>query len=132
MEFDKSRVYTAANADELKERSTVIVADSLFSLKLKVEKGAYFSKLERVLSENEEYRFQVASGEWLLAYLVEPPKEKVLKWTDLNVGDIIRTKDGSETALVIRINNDSPDGHINIGYWLKDKDLEKYWEKKEN
>ena len=37
MEFDKSRVYTIVNADELKVGSKVIVADSLGLLKRLVE-----------------------------------------------------------------------------------------------
>ena len=37
MEFDKSKIYTAANADELKIGSKVVVADTLEDLKQCVE-----------------------------------------------------------------------------------------------
>lgn len=37
MEFDKSRVYTSVNADELKVGSEVICANNLDSLKCKVK-----------------------------------------------------------------------------------------------
>ena len=37
MEFDKNKVYTALNADELKVGSKVIVANYLESLKAQVE-----------------------------------------------------------------------------------------------
>ena len=39
MEFDRSRVYTALNADEVKPGSKVFVADSLAALKLKVKEN---------------------------------------------------------------------------------------------
>ena len=131
MEFDKSRVYTAANADELKEGSKVCVADNIWVLKTRLFKGKS-TTLKKILSEGHQYRFCDGSCSFALAYLIEPPNENVLKWTDLKVGHIIRAKDGSETALVIGIRNYSPDGHINTGYWQRDSDLEKYWEKTED
>lgn len=131
MEFDKSRIYTAVNADELKAGSRVCVADNLSNLKSKFykRKTAILSKIQ---SEVYQYRFCVENFNFALAYLIEPAEEKVLKWTDLKVGDIIRSKDGSQTAMVIRINLDDEDSHINIGFWLRDSDLETYWEKKED
>lgn len=131
MEFDKSRVYTAANADELKEGSKVCVADNLSELKSRLYRGKT-ATLSKIQSEDCLYRFCVENCNFALAYLIEPPEEKVLKWTDLKVGDIIRTKDGSQTAMVIRINLDDKDSHINIGFWVRDTDLENYWEKKED
>lgn len=132
MEFDKSRIYTAANADELKAGSIICVADTLAELKNRVVKDVT-AQLEHIEDEDDEYRFFDTIGSyWLLAYLVEPPKEKVLKWTDLKVGDIVKSKDGSQTAMVIRVNLDDEDSHINIGFWVRDTDLENYWEKKED
>jgi hypothetical protein len=55
-----------------------------------------------------------------------------LKWTDLKIGDVIRTKDGSESATVISICKGSTDEHIIIGNWLRDSDIEEHWEKKED
>lgn len=131
MEFDKSRVYTALNADELKVGSKVCVADNIYVLKNKVFKGKT-ETLSKIESEIYQYRFCVENRSFALAYLIEPPEEKGLKWTDLKVGDIIRTKDGTETDLVIRIRKYSDDGHVNIGYWLEDNALGKYWEKEDD
>lgn len=131
MEFDKSRVYTALNADELKVGSIVCVADSLSKLKSRFYRGKT-GALSQINSEDSQYRFRFETCDFALAYLIEPPEEKVLKWTDLKVGDIITTKDGSQTAMVIRINLDGKDSHINIGFWVRDTDLETYWEKKED
>lgn len=53
MDFDKSRVYTAVNADELKDGSKVYVADSIDTLKRYVEDGldtSTISELEEKIS----------------------------------------------------------------------------------
>ena len=82
MEFDKSRVYTALNADELKVGSTVIVANDLRSLRTKVEKfdNSYKVQLGDILSEAAIHRFETTSGyTYVLAYLTSPPKEPKYK-----------------------------------------------------
>ena len=72
MEFDKSRVYTALNADELKQGDKVIVGDSLRFLRQEVEGGGYIETLKEVLDESHLQRFKAIDGvEWGLAYLVE-------------------------------------------------------------
>ena len=78
MEFDKSRVYTALNADELKVGSKVIVADSLQGLKDRVNKSAsdedYISRIGSILPETEIHRFKtISGGVYPLAYLICPP-----------------------------------------------------------
>ncbi|MGP1474113.1 MAG: hypothetical protein ACTTJ1_01765 [Treponema sp.] len=78
MEFDKSRVYTALNADELKVGSTVIVANDLRSLRAKVEKfdNSYKVQIRDILSEAAMRRFEAADGYvYVLVYLISPPKE---------------------------------------------------------
>lgn len=81
MKFDKSKVYTALNADELKIGSKVIVADNLASIKKKV--AAYngndkcLIKIDEIKPEQYENRFAI-HGEftdvcWSLAYLVSEP-----------------------------------------------------------
>ena len=80
MEFDKSRVYTAQNADELEVGSTVIVADSLQGLKDKVSKFAfdenYAIRIGSILSKIEIHRFKTTGGDtYSLAYLISPPKK---------------------------------------------------------
>jgi len=82
MEFDKSRVYTALNADELKVGSTVIVANDLRRLRVKVEKfdNSYRILLSNILSETVIHRFETASGyTYVLAYLISPPKDPKYK-----------------------------------------------------
>lgn len=129
MEFDKSRVYTALNADELKVGSEVIVADDLSHLKDFVKDEVIYT-LEHVTAESQGYRF-VANGGicYLLAYLVAEPEEKRLKWTDLVIGDIIT--DGFNVAMVTHISSiDDEEEHIYAGaWWINDKELEDNWEK---
>lgn len=130
MEFDKSRVYTVLNADELKVGSKVIVNDCLSTLKHLVENDACTDTLVSIKDETHTARFCTTLNIWYLAYLVEEPKEKKLKWTDLKVGDIIRNNKENKTAMVVQIDNDDC-LHICIGIgWLSDSDLEK-WEKME-
>lgn len=81
MEFDKSRVYTAVNADKLKVGSEVIVANSPASLKLIVEENGEraTNQLERINNESYGQRFHVGNRDWNLAYLVAPLKEPQYK-----------------------------------------------------
>lgn len=130
MKFDKSRVYTALNADELKVGSKVIVADNITHLKWFVRDDIIHT-LEKIRGENCCYRFIANSGvEYALAYLVEEPEEKKLKWTDLKIGDVI-TKEGM-FAMVTQIDrNDQGHLHIYAGvFWISDSAL-RDWEKVE-
>ena len=81
MEFDKSRVYTALNADELKVGSTVFVADALAYLKevVNAERSDRRVKVDRIASECCDSRFHVNGNTWSLAYLISPPKEPKYK-----------------------------------------------------
>ena len=84
MEFDKSRVYTALNADELEVGSTVIVADSLQVLKDKVSKFALDEDhaicIGNILPETEIHRFKTPMGNtYPLAYFISPPKKPEYK-----------------------------------------------------
>lgn len=125
MKFDKSRVYTALNADELKVGSKVIVSDKLKSLKEKVEFGVIPDTLTGVRDESHAYRFAIYRNNFALAYLVEEPAK--LKWTDLKVGDIIQRN--ATTTMVTRIDNDDSDTHVFIGgRCIVDEELEK-WQK---
>lgn len=129
MDFDKSRVYTAVNADELKIGSKIVVADSLCGLEKRVEEDNV-----RTLTGVRDYdymcRFEADSlSVYNLAYLVSEPEEKKLKWTDLKIGDVIRK--GIETYMVIGIEDNYNGTHILAGQgWLSDKELEE-WEKVE-
>lgn len=128
MEFDKSKVYTALNADELKVGSKVMVANSLATLKNLVEEDLSIVTLVGIDDESYSARFFDGTTNWYLAYLVEPPEEKKLKWTDLKVGDIIAN--GNLTAMITEIDKEY---HIHIcaGHkWYSDEELED-WEKVE-
>lgn len=138
MEFDKSRIYTSLNADELKVGSKVIVANNIDSLKCKVQRTILnecdIMKVKNILDESNERRFQLTcKGTYPLAYLVSEPEEKKLKWTDLKIGDVIREKEEDMLSyLVTGIDTDpSTNKHIfakNI--WVLDSQLED-WEKVE-
>ena len=83
MEFNKSRVYTAVNADELKIGSRVILGDSLSELRKEVEaeKEAAIQNLMIIHGENMSFRFtgdKYHSGS-SLAYLIEPPAKPKYK-----------------------------------------------------
>ena len=130
MEFDKSKVYTAVNVDELKVGSKVIVANDLAHLRVFVHDNVS-CVLEKVLDEESTCRFVANKGEpYSLAYLVSEPEEKKLEWADLKVGNVIRTKDGKNIRMVTGIDNTEGNRHICTTYWLSDKELEN-WEKVE-
>ena len=78
MEFDKSRVYTALNADELKVGSKVLLADDLRELKRLVENDVIPDTLEFVRAETYQFRF-LSGTDFALAYLIAPPAEPEYK-----------------------------------------------------
>jgi hypothetical protein len=73
MEFDKTRVYTALNADELKPGDKVIVADQLAVLKQRVQEAKEYSVvvLKKINGEDWGRRFGLTMSDHALAYLVE-------------------------------------------------------------
>lgn len=76
MEFDKSRVYTTLNAEDLPIGSKCIFADDLNSLREKVQEAEFHvSKLTAVEQDCELYRFDDTDDAYALAYLVELPKK---------------------------------------------------------
>ena len=82
MKFDKTRVYTALNADELKVGSKVYVSDNIYYLKKCVEDNLESCILTEVLLEKEANRFCIddkSNEKWQLAYLIEPPAEPKYK-----------------------------------------------------
>lgn len=70
MEFDKSRVYTALNADELKVGDLVIVANSIGVLRRDVHDNEEPYPLEKIESEYSSERFVCQRYYFSLAYLV--------------------------------------------------------------
>lgn len=82
MEFDKSRVYTALNADELKVGDKVIVASCLQEMENAVEYEIEecICTLKKVMDTSYSSRFCIGDDERLysIVYLVERAPEK--KW----------------------------------------------------
>lgn len=132
MNFDKSRVYTAVNADELKVGSKVLVADNLETLKKKVDTDEGVQILKKVWGEDYEERFEVEGLSFCyrypLAYLVTE-KEK-LKWTDLKLGDMVKHKDNGIEFVVTGIDRKSTSTgchHVFFAnMWVSDSILANY------
>lgn len=94
MDFDLSKVYTAANADELHVGDEVVLADTMDDLRMKVaEADGCKTRLTEIGNEDLQYRFRNGQAGYALAYLIDPTPG--LSWTELAIGDIIKTNDGS-------------------------------------
>ena len=131
MEWDKSRVYTALNADELKIGSKVIAANDIEELKTRFENDDCVA-LCGIRDESYPQRFVVSKyAPSILCYLVSEPEEKILKWTDLKIGDVVKRDNLIAMVTAINLKPDSKTFHISIdGVWFADDEL-KSWEKVE-
>jgi len=134
MEFNKSRIYTAVNADELKVGSKVYVADSLADLQKEVSNACKqrIHTIVKILPPDNNPRFKASNVEsvifyWHFVYLIEEPYS--LKWTDLKIGDIIRSKDGRKTRMVTGVDIDNSNLHIVTDMYISDEELAEKWEK---
>ena len=80
MEFDKTRVYTTLNADELKVGSRVIIGNTIEELKNRVQNGTTPLTLSEIRSDSYEKRFKVEEYEedsvFSFIYLISEPEEK--------------------------------------------------------
>ena len=129
MEFDKTRVYTALNADELKVGSRVIIGNTIEELKNRVQNGTTPLTLSEIRSDRYEKRFKVAEYKedsvFSFIYLISEPEEKKLKWTDLKLGDVIKQKYSTISYLVTGIDSEGESGsHILVGKtWIEDVSL---------
>lgn len=80
MKFDKLKVYTALNADEVKVGSKGYFADSLGGLRTQVEPGnTELKQLTAVTNDFNMSRFCTGSSAFVFFYLVEEPQEKKLR-----------------------------------------------------
>ena len=82
MQFDKSRVYTALNADELKVGSKCVFDVTIQGLRRKAQNddGIYVCKLTNLREDDCIERFISEENiSYIYAYLIEPPKEKILE-----------------------------------------------------
>lgn len=136
MGFDKAKVYTALNADELKVCSKVIIGNTIEELRNRVQNGTTPLTLSEIRSDRYEKRFKVAEYEedsvFSFIYLISEPEEKKLKWTDLKLGDVIKQKYSTISYLVTGIDSEGESGsHILVGKtWIEDACLCN-WEKVE-
>ena len=139
MTFEKKRVYSCINAEDLEIGSKVIVANNLEDLKKRVAEYKPENTIHVIRSikpEMFEYRFMVDEGYandgYMLAYLVELPNENALKWTDLKVGDTIRDRTDKNllfmiTAMDTTETDDEDFCHVMFANeWTSDKELEGY------
>jgi hypothetical protein len=138
MEFDKSRVYTAVNADELRIGDRVILGDSLSELREEVEaeKEAAIQNLMIIHGENMSFRFtgdKYHSGR-SLAYLIEPPAEpkykpfesvdKAMEAIKAHGRYVIKTNNMMSAFLVTEDDKDQGESKIFIdGYWYSLQEL---------
>ena len=79
MEFDKSRIYTMVNADEVKLGSAGYFADNIYSLQQAVQHNdkECFGKVDRIKGISTGFRFVADNGSWFsLFYFTEEPREK--------------------------------------------------------
>jgi hypothetical protein len=80
MEFQKERVFTALNADELKIGSKVIIGDTVEALRNRVRNGTAPLTLSEIRSDGYERRFRVEEytepeSAYSFVYLVSLPEE---------------------------------------------------------
>lgn len=77
MKFDKSKVFTALNADELKPGDKVYLGDSIAELKYKLENEDYSSSILTIIDIDDwNFSFVTKKDVGNLAYLVERTKRK--------------------------------------------------------
>ncbi len=82
MVFDKSKVYTALNADEIKPGSKGYFADNLKVLKEAAlsEDSVMFGEIENIYDDSCSRRFNIKDDcGYCLFYLIEEPQEKKLR-----------------------------------------------------
>lgn len=82
MEFDKSRVYTALNAEDLPIGSKCIFADTVKALRKKVQADDYAQYVQPFIRLHDNgYDVQFLAGYYVYnyAYLIEPPAEPKYK-----------------------------------------------------
>lgn len=82
MKFDKSRVYTAVNADELPIGSKCIFADTLGALSAKVQSEEYkdfITILKRIYNDGFYNRFDTGDDLFCFAYFIESSSKPMYK-----------------------------------------------------
>lgn len=132
MKFDKTRVYSICNADEVKVGSKGFFADNISDLKKKVNEGHELLTLVKIYGEKSATRFSISPiSSYILFYLVEEPKEKIYRPYDDTaempngaILDIVVSRDG--TRLLITA---AEDKRVYLGPqgWVDLHNLYKYY-----
>lgn len=137
MEFDKSRVYTALNADEIKIGSNVIVASNIGDLKGRVAlynegNDRFVTVITSIQDERYADRFVIGtvtdkyvSTNWPFAYLVSEPD--AIRCADLNIGDVVT--DGISELMVLGVDRVNDEVFLPRLEWVSDADLTRYYKK---
>ena len=117
MEFDKSKVYTAVNADELQIGSKCIFADTVKGLRRKVEEDTYrVETFYRLHNDGGDDLFVGNDCAYCYAYLIESPNEpkyksfsnmENLKKSAVKYKGFIKTKQGVQEGIIIGISFDN-------------------------
>ena len=123
MQFDRSKVYTSLNADEVKIGSKGYFANVLAYLKTYV--GSETNSLEAILTEDHQNRFYFDGRSYNLFYLVEEPaKEKYRPYEnnselreDFNYSQSIwvKLKGTKNTYLITAYEDIDGDSYVHIG-----------------
>ena len=77
MKFDKARVYTALNADELKVGSKCIFSNTIKSLQQRIQEentADYVDTFTGLYDDGSEIQFSNGLLVYTYAYLIEPPE----------------------------------------------------------
>ena len=137
MEFDKSRVYTALNADELQIGSRCIFADTVRGLRRKVEEERDTNRVEtfyRLHNEGGDDLFVGGDCAYCYAYLIEPPAEPKYKpFSDIEKtfeiikkhGGWVKKKANGDLHLVSHIGKIT-DGMLSISCWTSETLLKNF------
>lgn len=98
MEFNKSKVYTALNADEVKIGSKGYFADTIHSLRSQAQTETIeLMTLTKITPDYNMNRFCTDSVSFVYFYLVEEPKEKKFRpyATEEEIMEAINLKGGA-------------------------------------
>lgn len=131
-DIDYDYLYTSANANDLSVGDTVILANSLYNLKLKLEDiDREKTTLSEIKPDNYQNRFVGVdrNGDvqhYNLAYKISGKDDEALclKVSDLRLGDTIRRKDNTEEVKIVHIDHI---GRVGGVYWIYDSDLKEDW-----
>ncbi len=74
MDFDKTKIFTTVNADEVKIGSIGYFGDTLDLLSRNFLNGEHLGIIDRIETPNNMFRFSTKNNTFNLFYLIEEPK----------------------------------------------------------